>query len=123
MGQLSGYPTPSQRKYMKKWLDQWNIPMELVTEACDRCIEQIAKPNYKYVDKILSEWHKKGIKTMEQVNTADEEFTAETAKILRPITAKPKQNRFINFNQRDIDFDKYEKLERAYLDQKYNAKA
>ncbi|MCL2225998.1 MAG: hypothetical protein FWB96_13610 [Defluviitaleaceae bacterium] len=31
---------------------------------------------------------------------------------------KPPPNRFVNFNQREIDFDKYEKLEREYLEQK-----
>lgn len=33
---------------------------------------------------------------------------------------QPKQNRFVNFNQRDNDYNKYEKLERAYLEQKYS---
>jgi len=121
MGQISGYPTPSHRKYMNKWLREWNLPLELITEACDRCVEQIAKPNFKYVDKILSEWHKKGIATMEEVTTADEEFTNEPKKIL-PI-AKPKPNRFINFNQRENDYSHFEKLERAYIEKKYNTKA
>ncbi|MCL1883272.1 MAG: DnaD domain protein [Defluviitaleaceae bacterium] len=116
MGQVSGYPTPTHRKFMNKWLYTWNFPLEIITEACDRCVEQITKPNFKYVDKILSEWHKKGVLTMEDINAADEDFETKQKNILRPL---PKPNRFINFNQRDIDFDKYEKMERAYLEQKY----
>ncbi|MCL2358104.1 MAG: hypothetical protein FWC70_13290 [Defluviitaleaceae bacterium] len=30
------------------------------------------------------------------------------------------KNRFVNFKQRDIDYSRYEKLERAYIDQKLN---
>jgi DnaD/phage-associated family protein len=116
MGQVSGYPTPTHKKYMKKWLHQWNFPLEIITEACDRCVEQIAKPNFKYVDKILSEWHKKGITALKDIAAADEEFEKDSKKILRP---SPKQNRFANFNQRDNDYSQYEKLERAYLEQKY----
>jgi DnaD/phage-associated family protein len=119
MGQVSGYPTPTHRKYMRKWLHQWNMPLELITEACDRCVEQLAKPNFKYVDKILSEWHKAGVSTIEKVSAADEEFMQKNKKITPVTAAKPKSNRFINFNQRDIDYSQYEKLERAYLEQKY----
>ncbi|MCL2198495.1 MAG: DnaD domain protein, partial [Defluviitaleaceae bacterium] len=86
MGQVSGYPTPSHRKYMKKWLHEWRFPLELITEACDRCIEQISKPNFKYVDKILSEWHKKGITTLEAVTEADAAFAKEAKPALRPLT-------------------------------------
>ncbi|MCL1863558.1 MAG: DnaD domain protein [Defluviitaleaceae bacterium] len=118
MGQISGYPTPTHRKYMKKWLHEWNLPLEIITEACDRCIEQISKPNFKYVDKILSEWHKKGITTMEAINAADAAFVQEAKPVLRPVA---KTNRFVNFNQRENDYTHYEKLERAYLEKKYNA--
>jgi len=119
MGQTSGYPTPAHRKYMDKWLDTWQMPLELILEACDRCVEQIAKPNFKYIDKILADRHKKGILTLEGVTAADAEFM----KVLRPAVAsplaKPKQNRFINFNQREKDYSQIEKLEREYLQKKY----
>ncbi|MCL2456213.1 MAG: DnaD domain protein [Defluviitaleaceae bacterium] len=119
MGQAS-FPTPAQKKYMKKWLHEWNFPLEIVTEACDRCVEQIAKPNYKYVDKILSEWQKKGATDLKKISEADEEFASDSKKILRAPT-KIKQNRFANFNQRETDYSQYEKLERAYLDKIYNS--
>jgi DnaD/phage-associated family protein len=101
---------------MKKWLHEWNLPLEVITEACDRCVEQIAKPNFKYVDKILSEWHKKGVTALKDIEAADEAFGKDNKKILRP---SQKQNRFVNFEQHEYDFAKYEKLERAYLEKKY----
>ena len=122
MGQTSGYPTPSHRKYMDKWLDQWQMPLDLIMEACDRCVAQIDKPKFNYVDKILSEWHKKDIRDIAGVKAADAEFAKnkEVSGVV-PIdknTAKPKPNRFVNFAQRDTDYSRYEQLERAYLEQK-----
>ncbi|MCL2199906.1 MAG: hypothetical protein FWB80_13395, partial [Defluviitaleaceae bacterium] len=59
---------------------------------------------------------------LEAVTEADAAFAKEAKPALRPLTAaKPKQNRFINFNQRENDYSHYEKLERAYLEKKYNA--
>jgi len=119
MGQSGGYPTPAQRKYMNKWLHEWTFSIAIITEACTRCVEQIAKPNFKYVDKILAEWHKKGVKTIEDITAADEEFVLELKKNTIRTAAKPKPNRFVNFNQRENDYERYEKMERAYLEQKY----
>jgi len=117
MGQISSYPTKVQRKFMDKWLHEWNMPLELITEACDRCVLKINKFDKKYTEAILKKWHEKGITTLEDAAAADDEFSQEV-KTPRPSAAKPKPNRFINFNQREIDFDKYEKLERAYLEQR-----
>lgn len=115
-GQVSGYPTPAQRKYMDKWLHEMNMPLELITEAIDRCVEKINKFDKKYTEKILTDWHRKGVFTTEAIAAADSEFADS-----KPVrTSKSKPNRFINFKQRDIDYSQYEKLERAYIDQKLN---
>jgi len=114
----SGYPTPAQRKYMDKWLNELNMPLELIIEAVDRCVEKINKFDKKYTEKILTEWNKKDIFTLEAVAAGDSEFAQN--KPARP-ASKAKPNRFVNFKQRDIDYSQYEKLERDYLEKKYNA--
>lgn len=119
----SGNPTPAQRKFMDRWLYEWNMPLEMILMACDKCSVNTRNADFKYADKILSNWHGKGIVTEEAAYAADEEFSHETKQksASRVPATKPKSNRFINFNQREIDFDKYEKLERAYRDNKYKA--
>jgi len=116
-GQVSGYPTPAQRKYMDKWLHELNMPLELIVEAVDRCVEKINKFDKKYTEKILTEWHKNGIFTMDAVAAGDSEFSQN--KTSRP--APKAKNKFVNFKQRDIDYSQYEKLERAYIEKKLNA--
>ncbi|MCL2049046.1 MAG: DnaD domain protein [Defluviitaleaceae bacterium] len=123
---MSRYPTPSNKKYMNKWLREWGLSLEIVIAACDRCADRTEKPSFKYVDRILDDWHEKGVKELQDIAAADEEYH-EAKKILRPLPSvgtranvKPKQNRFVNFNQRDVDYSQYEKLERVYLDNIYN---
>ncbi|MCL1787106.1 MAG: DnaD domain protein [Defluviitaleaceae bacterium] len=124
MGQNSGYPTPSHRKYMDKWLDEWKMSLDLIMEACDRCVSQIDKPKFNYVDKILADWHKKGIVDIAGVKAADAEFAKgkETGIIsidkIEKKPPKPKASRFVNFAQRDNDYSQWEQMERAYLEQK-----
>jgi len=105
----TGYPPEAKRKYMDKWIAEW--PLELITEACDRCVIAINKFDKKYTEAIFKAWREKGITTLEAA-AVDTEKPAPATK-----AAKPRPNRFINFSQREIDFDKYEKLERAYLEQ------
>jgi len=122
MGQTSGYPTPSHRKYIDKWIDTWKMPLDLVMEACDRSVAAIDKPTFAYVNKILSEWDKKDVRDIEGVKALDAEFakSKETPTIVSidKKVATPKVNRFVNFTQREHDYAKLEQLERAYLEQK-----
>jgi DnaD/phage-associated family protein len=120
MGQLSGYPTPSQRKYMDKWMCEYEMPTEVILEACDKAALQIGKPKFSYVDKMLAGWHKKGIKSVKDVIADAEEFNRkkEQGANTAPVGAAPRRkNRFVNFKQRDWDQDKLEKMEREYLAQ------
>lgn len=125
MGQ-SGYPTPSNRKFMDRWLDQWQMPLDIIMEACDRSVAAIDKPKFSYVDSILSAWHKKGIRDIAGIKVADAEYEAGKEKGVVPFNKgeasekkhAPKVNRFVNFNQRNTDYSQFEKLERAYLEQR-----
>ena len=118
MGKLSNFPTPAQRKQMDKWLHEMHMPLDVILEACDRTTLSAEKPSLSYVDKILTKWHKAGITTLAAVKQADDDFTQkreqrevkDTAKV-----QKPKNNRFINFDQRENDYTQIEQLERQYL--------
>jgi len=120
MGKLSGFPTPAQRKQMDKWLHEMQMPLDIVLEACDRTSLSAEKPSLSYVDRILAKWHKSGITTLEDIQQADDDFAMQrekkAAKTESPAKApKAKNNKFINFEQRDNDYTQIEKLERQYL--------
>lgn len=63
-------PTVKQREMVKDWFD--NFSVEMIALACDAMKENAEKPTLKYVDGILKNWKKKGIKTPDNVK-ADHE--------------------------------------------------
>jgi len=120
LGHPSAFPSPTQRKYMKKWLNEMQMPIELVLEACDKTAIQIGKPKLTYVDKIIADWHKKGIKSLEGVAAAEVDWQkaekrAEEADRQRADKPIKRRNRFANFKPRERDYDQIERMEQEYL--------
>lgn len=85
-----------------KWLYTYSFPLEVIYKASDICFERLNKPDFKYIDGILSSWYKDNIKTLEDIALKDKK---------RPVNKKPqgKQGNFTNYNQRTYDFDDLEK--------------
>jgi DnaD/phage-associated family protein len=115
MGQNTGYPTQSQRKYMDKWLNEYQMPAALVMKACDRAEEQLGKPKFTYVDKIIEDWHKKGITTAEAAEADTLDFRRKAEPAAKPAVKAVKNNKFVNFKQRERDYAQLEKMEREYI--------
>ncbi|MCL2189560.1 MAG: DnaD domain protein [Defluviitaleaceae bacterium] len=116
MGQSGGHVTPSQKKYIEKWRTEWAMPLPLILEACDRASVQIGKPKFTYVDKIIAAWYNAGVKTLEAVHIADEEFTKGRESGKPPLRIiKPKSTKFANFTQRVNDYSAIERKERELL--------
>lgn len=63
-------PTSKQREMIKRWHDEFSI--EMISLACDAMKENAQKPSLKYVDGVLKNWSKKGIKTPKQVDEDNE---------------------------------------------------
>ena len=118
MGLSTGYPTPGHKKYMDKWLDSWRMSMDLIIRACEVSIEHIDRPKFNYVDRILTLWHKNKVISLKQAENVDLEPLRSGKSGASAKTVKPKQNRFVNFKQRNTDYAMLEKLEREYLEQK-----
>ena len=119
MGLSTKYPSPRQREYMDKWLNEFKMPMEVIIYSCDVCVDNINQAKFSYMNTMLEKWHKQGIKTKEDARKAREAYSEEEKSKTRNKPAAPKTNRFINFNQREYDWAALEKLERAYQDKKY----
>lgn len=80
--------------------------MNIIAEACNRTITQTHEASFPYADKILQQWHKKGIRHLEDISRLD------TDRMKKKKEAAPKaasSNKFNNFHQRDYDFEQLEK--------------
>ena len=111
-----GSPSASQKRYIDKWLGAYNMPVEMIAEACDISAVQIGRPKIAYVDKILEDWNRKNIRTIEDIKREQSTFSSNK-KAPAAVTQNIKKNRFVNFTQRDIDFSELERLELEQLKQ------
>lgn len=109
-------PVAAEETYMKRWLQEYRLPLEVVKLACERTVLQTGKASFAYAEKILASWRAAGVKTTADVAELDKAFAAkktQTAQTEKPAPQPPKkQNRFINYTQSEWDFDELERLER-----------
>lgn len=75
---LGRLPGAKEREFLKHW-SSLKFPPELIEEACSRTLLQTGKPDFKYTDKILENWHKNSIRTKKDVEEADKAFAAQAS--------------------------------------------
>ncbi|MCD7982004.1 MAG: DnaD domain protein [Clostridiales bacterium] len=101
---------PSEMNYLRAWSGKLGFSVEMISEACSRTIQTIHEPSFGYANSILEKWHKQGIRTMDEVKKADDAFSRaqRPKKAANGSAAAP--NRFINFKQRDNDYDEIQTI-------------
>ncbi len=109
MGIDNHHPVEAEIRIMKKWLEKYEFPMELIREACTRTVMGASKPSLNYVDGILSRWYARNVHTLEDVAALDREHAAaqEAAKKSAP-SPKRTKNSFTDFEQRTYDYSSLE---------------
>lgn len=58
--------SPSEKGYFKKWADDFGFSVAIVTEAYDIAALNTRNGDLRYMDKILSDWHESGCKTVSE---------------------------------------------------------
>ena len=89
-------PSLKQREMIKDWSNDFS--MDMIFYACEIMRENAEKPNIKYVNGILQNWKKAGIKTIDEAKTADEKHQSGKEK-----TKKNKKNQYDIDSTYDID--------------------
>lgn len=100
-----------------RWYDDYGFEADIVIEACNRTIQALHKPSFEYTDTILSNWRKKNVHTISDIESADaarsaakkDAYTQNGEKQNTVNNRGAKTNRFNNFTQRKYDFDALEK--------------
>lgn len=59
--------TQKEKVMTTKWLNEIKVSDELLKEAYNRCVDNIGKISFSYINKILVGWNEKGYKTLESV--------------------------------------------------------
>ena len=77
-------PTAVENGYFVTWNMDMRFSPEIIEEACLRGVT--ARPNsvnFNYINGILENWHKNGVKTMADIERLDKEFYANQKKSSR----------------------------------------
>lgn len=115
---LNRAPGQIERQYITKWVEVYKFSDDILTEACNRTILRTQKPDFKYTDKILETWFKKGVKNKNDIAKLDEEFNKgnhSNENNRQAASSKPTSNKFNQFPQRTYTANDYAELERKLL--------
>ena len=63
-------PSEKERTLSLKWVKEWNISKDLLKKAYDICIDNRSKFSFLYIAKIIENWHKDGINSIDDLDNA-----------------------------------------------------
>ena len=101
-------PAPVEAEYMKKWLEEYHFALEVILEACNRTITNTHKPDFKYTDSILKNWHTNGVTNLSDISHLDITFQQQKTTSKKPTVKAPSKTRFNNFEGRSYDMKSLE---------------
>ena len=96
-------PVKSDIDYIRHWQKDYGYEMDIILEAVNRTMRQIAKPSFSYADSILKNWQKRGVHHLTDIDRLDGERRRST---LPPV---PVNDKFRNFEERTYDYDALER--------------
>ncbi len=100
-------PAQAEAEAMSRWFQEYGFSLDVVLEACRRTINRTHAPNFPYADRILKDWHTRGVTCTADIARLDQgakkggQGAAKTG-------AGAQANKFNNFPQRDYDYDALE---------------
>lgn len=56
-------PTSKQFGYLTAWVKEYGYDANMIYYAYEECVDRTGKMSMPYMDKIITAWHKKGVKT------------------------------------------------------------
>lgn len=97
--------TQYEEAYIEKWTKQYNYPFEVIDLALKKTTNK-SSPSFAYIDKIITDWNDKSLKTLEQIKQYNEDFN--------------KKEKFVKANTNDKKFNGYAKSDFGDLDKFYD---
>lgn len=111
LGITNRSPVETEVTLMDTWLKTYGFSMAVIQEACTRTVLQTGQASFQYADKILTGWKKKQVKSLDDIQALDAEYKKrkQEKKQAKAPAAPASGNKFNNFQQREYNFDEYEK--------------
>lgn len=101
IGKKLGYTralTEYEKGYIEKWTVEFAFTLNIIEIALKKTTAK-TNPNFDYLDKLLSDWHDRGFKTVEEI----ENFLSEFKQKNKDIKKLEKNTGYNNYEQRKYD--------------------
>lgn len=116
---LNRIPGAAEKKFIDHWIKVFAFDDSIIVEACNRSLLQTGKPDFKYANGILENWHKNNVKHLSDIKQLDLQHNAQNNTQLNSAnsTKSPTNttNKFSAFPQRNYTKDDYTNLEQKLL--------
>lgn len=116
---LNRSPGAIEKQYIDKWLTKYKFSIDIIIEACNRTILNTQKADFKYTDKILENWHNKGVKLKKDISQLDVQFNISKSSKNNSNYHNPaptiRPNGFNAFPQRNYSKEDYADIEQRLL--------
>lgn len=90
--------TQYEEAYIEKWTLDYNFGMDIIEIALKKTTSK-ANPNFDYLDKLLTDWHDRGFKTVNEVQA----FLIELKQKNKDTKALEKKTGYNQYDQRKYD--------------------
>lgn len=98
-------PTAKQRKFLSAWTKELSFSCDMICLAYEICIDNTGKMNLEYMNKVLKNWHEKGVKSPSDAEREQERWNESN--FGKKKKEKPKQEVFSSNASYDIgEFEK-----------------
>lgn len=106
-------PATSELEYIRKWSEADGFSLDVILEACNRTVRAIHQPSFEYADKILQNWKKNQVHTLNDIRSLDTTFEQTKAALPKPVskisTQSSSSSKFRNFEERSYNMDELTK--------------
>lgn len=71
--------TAKEKKSFTCWLDEWRFEIDVITRAYEVTVDKINEPSVSYMNRVLENWYKSGLTTLEAVEASLETYKKNKA--------------------------------------------
>lgn len=90
--------TQFEEAYIEKWILDFNYSLDIINIALKKTTSK-ANPNFDYLDKIISDWHDRNLKSVEEI----EKFMAEFKQRTKNVQELKKKTNYTNYTKRNYE--------------------
>lgn len=91
-------PIKEEINFMKIWLMEYKMPINIIEEACTRTVLKTGQPNFVYTNGIIKNWKDNNVKSIDDIRKIDDKFEQN-----RKVKDNEMKIKLENFNKQNLN--------------------